>query len=200
MSSITERVLDLITNHYDPSHPGYSQALLLLDSLQTLTQEKAQTSIQNIPNACVYFYSFIRSSLLTEQDTRKLFSLSTLLLFLLKDSTKQKEQSLLGIVQTDEQVEKRLLELLVRRKEKLRPGVTLEVEIGLLFLAVLKTKSKKSWNDFTKSKIRLNWLFKLATHNKKVLRKNSLAFLKQLLLNSSSPSITNNIQNSLGIL
>jgi hypothetical protein len=108
------------------------------------------------------------------------------MLFLLKDDAKTRTCRLTALVQNDDVIEKRVFELLVRRKDKLVQGITLEVEVGLLFLAIMKTKSRDSWQDFTKSKIRLDWLFKLATHNKKTLRKSSLAFLKQLLRNSKS--------------
>jgi hypothetical protein len=186
MSTLHIRIQNQLKHYYNSSHPGYSQALLLLDSLKNLTEEKVQTPIENIPQACVYFYTFIRSSLLAEKDTRKLFSLSVLMLFLLKDDAKTRDRRLTGLVQMDEEIEKRIFELLLKRKEKLVQRVTLEVEVGLLFLAIMKTKSRESWQDFTKSKLRLDWLFKLATHNKKTLRKSSLAFLKQLLRSPNS--------------
>lgn len=171
----------MLNQHYDQDHPGYSQTSFLLDSLRQLTEEKAKTPIGQIPSASIYFYSFIRSSLLSEQDTRKLFSLTTLLLFLLRDSARVGDQRLTPLVQSDDQVEERVFELLLRRKDKLSHRASLEVEVGLLFVAVLRTKAASSWRDFTRSKRRLEWLFKLAAHNKKTLRKNSLGFLKQLL-------------------
>ena len=181
MDVLDQRIHKLVTKHYDPSHPGFSQAIVLLSSLRTLTEEQTQIPLEQVTKPRLYFYSFLRSSILAEKDTRKLFSMSTLLLFLLKDGIKHKDLSLLAFLQKDDLMEKRILELLSKRKDKFAGSYTLESEVGLLFLAFMKTREKQSWQDFTLSKGRLDMLFELATHNKKILRKNALAFLKQLL-------------------
>ena len=181
MDVLDQRIHKLVNKHYDPSHPGFSQAMVLLSSLRTLTEEQTKMPLEQVAKPRLYFYSFLRSSILAEKDTRKLFSMSTLLLFLLKDGIKHRDLSLLAFLQKDDLMEKRILELLAKRKDKFAGSFTLESEVGLLFLAFMKTRGRQSWQDFTLSKGRLDMLFELATHNKKILRKNALAFLKQLL-------------------
>lgn len=194
MDVLDQRIHRLLTKHYDPSHPGFSQAIVLLSSLRTLTEEQTKLPLEKVVKPRLYFYSFIRSSLLVEKDTRKLFSMSTLLLFLIKDGLKFNDNSLVAFLQKDDVMEKRIIELLQKRKDKLATGITLESEVGLLFLAFMKTRARDSWKDFTLSKERLDWLFELASHNKKILRKNALAFLKQLLRDplETGPILLNN--------
>lgn len=175
-------MLTLVRKVFDDSHPGFPQTILLLESLCNLTQQKAQATLDQIPNASIYFYSFLRTSLIKEKDPKKLFCVVTLTLMLLKDAVSQKDTRVTAIVQSDDELEKRLLELIPDRKKRiLGEGLSMQVELGLLFLAVMKTKSRESWDDFLVSKTRLSWLFKLATDNKRAIRKNALSFLKKLL-------------------
>lgn len=191
MQTLDTAMQQLILRLYPETHPNLPQTLVLLRSLKDLTEQKAQKPLTQIDNASLYFYSFLRTALLTEKDKRKIFSASVLLLALLKESSRQGDQRVISILQSDEDMEKKAAEIVAKRKEKREDGGSMEVEGSLLYLAVMKTKTKESWQVWVNAKPRMAILLRLATDSKKKVRKNALAFLKRLLKDTNAKFNTN---------
>ena len=192
MQTLDVSMQQLLLRLYPETHPNLPQTLMLLRSLRELTQSKAGRPLSQIDNVSVYFYSFLRTALLSEKDKRKIFSASVLLLALLKESSRRGDQRVVSILQSDDDMEKRAAQIVASRKERRADGGAMEVEGSLLYLAVMKTKSKESWQMWVNAKPRMAILLKLATDSKKKVRKNGLAFLKRLLKDTNS-NISHNL-------